>query len=281
VAAARNRGLAQATGEFISPLDADDVWHARNIELQVKALQDAGPRVAVSYAWYVVIDERGKFCSAGPQNKFCRKSAVLQAQLEGNFIGNASSTVLRRSSLRTVTGYDLTLRQRHAEGCEDQALYISLARDWDYTFVPEYLVAYRKHPGSMSQDRNRMMRSQAFVLTDLAQLRPPLPKYWIGRGIARLFEGDLTNALLLRQWSKAHAVIRQSAALSSWSLIELLGRRLPVRIWSFGVRRFGLRRRIAEPKRMVREFWLDADQSRRAPGGFNPASPSFRASHPG
>lgn len=38
VAAARNRGLAAAAGEFISLLDQDDVWLPRKLELQVHAL---------------------------------------------------------------------------------------------------------------------------------------------------------------------------------------------------------------------------------------------------
>src|ERR1700722_1513540 len=43
VALARNTALAQAKGEFVAPLDADDVWHPQNIALQVAALQKAGP----------------------------------------------------------------------------------------------------------------------------------------------------------------------------------------------------------------------------------------------
>ncbi len=45
VAAARNRGLEAARGEYISLLDQDDVWLPRKLELQVRALErnpDAG-----------------------------------------------------------------------------------------------------------------------------------------------------------------------------------------------------------------------------------------------
>src|SRR5439155_4413373 len=40
VAAARNAGIAAASGEFIAPLDADDLWDSTKIERQVRRLQD-------------------------------------------------------------------------------------------------------------------------------------------------------------------------------------------------------------------------------------------------
>lgn len=46
-ASARNAGWDQARGEYVAFLDADDAWHPRKIELQVKFM-DSHPGVAVS-----------------------------------------------------------------------------------------------------------------------------------------------------------------------------------------------------------------------------------------
>ena len=227
VAAARNTGLADARGEFVAPLDADDLWHPQNVALQVAALEKAGPDVGVSYGWFVTISEDGALYGTATQSQFGRKQEVLSAQLEGNFIGNSSSTVMRKAAVETVGGYDTTLRARNAQGCEDQALYISLARNWDFTFVPKYLIAYRVHPWSMSRDFERMARSQALVLADLHRLRPRVPGLRFGRGIARIYEGPLTTALLRRQWREAMETIKSSGSTSRWSLVHLLGLRMP------------------------------------------------------
>ena len=257
VALARNAALAEARGEFVAPIDADDLWHPQNLSLQVAALQKAGPHVAVSYAWFVTIDENGKFCGKGPEIKFAQKQDVLSAQLKGNFIGNASSTVMRKEAVNDVGGYDSSLRARGAEGCEDQALYISLAQKWDYAHVPHYLIAYRIHELAMSQDDVRMALSQAFVLADLHRHRPGR---WFGRGIARVYEGQLITAILQRRWDKIADVVRKSGSISRSGLIQLLLLRLPIRATGFVLRRVRKRAGLSEPvQNSTGAFWHAED----------------------
>jgi glycosyltransferase involved in cell wall biosynthesis len=47
---ARNRGISQSTGEFISFVDADDLWTPDKLELQLAALQQH-PEAGVAYSW--------------------------------------------------------------------------------------------------------------------------------------------------------------------------------------------------------------------------------------
>jgi glycosyltransferase involved in cell wall biosynthesis len=57
-------GLSEAKGEFISFLDADDLWTPDKLESQLKALQE-NPQAAVAYSWSDWIDESGQFLRAG------------------------------------------------------------------------------------------------------------------------------------------------------------------------------------------------------------------------
>src|SRR5262245_35299311 len=60
VGAARNRGIAEASGEFIAPLDADDIWYPDKLQKQVASLQRHGTEWGVGYCWLKSFNERGK-----------------------------------------------------------------------------------------------------------------------------------------------------------------------------------------------------------------------------
>src|SRR5258707_6035401 len=63
VAAARNRGIAEARADYIAPIDADDLWESTKIDKQMQAMMGGGPRVGLVYTWYALIDCRGKVIS--------------------------------------------------------------------------------------------------------------------------------------------------------------------------------------------------------------------------
>jgi glycosyltransferase involved in cell wall biosynthesis len=56
---ARNRGIYHATGEFITFLDADDLWTPDKLELQLTALQQHS-EAGVAYSWTHYMDEKGE-----------------------------------------------------------------------------------------------------------------------------------------------------------------------------------------------------------------------------
>ena len=157
VASARNHALAQARGEYVAPIDADDLWHPAKISRQVAAARRMPGVTGFVYCWFRDIDHADRVWRDGPALSVLGRA--LQRLAYFNFVGNGSAPLFARQALLSVGGYDERLRQRGAEGCEDLLVQLAVARRYGVTVVPEYLVGYRLTAGAMSGDAGRMHRS--------------------------------------------------------------------------------------------------------------------------
>ena len=173
VAAARNRAIEAAAGEFIAPLDADDLWHPAKIERQVQRMQEYGPETGLVYCWWAWLDETGKAVDRSPRWRV--EGRVLQRLVEVNFIGNASIPMYRRSFVQQHGGYSAKLREQGGQGCEDWDLTLRIAERHALAVVPAVLMGYRLRVDSMSAKCDTMWRSQAMVLAALAARQPSIP----------------------------------------------------------------------------------------------------------
>lgn len=202
VAAARNLGIEKSKGEFIAPLDADDIWRTENLEKQVNSFLKADDSVGIVYSWSFYIDENGfpvdDFCVAKVEGYF------YTTLLCHNFIGNASATLLRRSCLKEIGGYSMKLKDQKAQGCEDFDLYLRIAEHYQIKVVPEFLVGYRKLSNGMSSNYKSMARSHEMVLQNSYRKYPEIPAilYHLSRSSLYLYfarqsyqHGDSKTAL--------------------------------------------------------------------------------------
>lgn len=138
----RNRGISAANGDFIAFVDADDIWLPDKLAEQLAALQQAS-QSAVAYSWTNYIDEAGKFLRSGYH---CRYSGnVYQRLLKGSFLESGSNPLIRRIALKTVGGFDESLKT-----CEDWELWIRLASHYEFAMVPQVHVNYRITTSSKS-----------------------------------------------------------------------------------------------------------------------------------
>ena len=172
VAAARNRALAAAKGEFIAPLDADDVWDPTKLARQVDRIIAAGDNTGLVYCWWMWIDARSAILDCSPRWRIEGDAAKLLLQV--NFTGNASVPMYCRRYLEEVGGYDVTLRARDAQGCEDWDVALKVAERAGVCVVPSPLVGYRRSTGSMSAQIDRMWRSHSLVMDSALRRRPEL-----------------------------------------------------------------------------------------------------------
>jgi GT2 family glycosyltransferase len=198
VADARNRAIAAARGEFIAPLDADDLWDPTKIERQVRRMNEAGETTGLVYCWWVRVDVNGALLDCSP--KWHVEGRAAELLLEVNFTGSASVPLYRRRYLDQVGGYDVTLHERDAQGSEDWDVALKVAERSRVAVVPSWLVGYRRRQNSMSFRGDRMWRSHVLVLNGARQRRPELAP-----GSIRRSQGQLALHLAsVSFWSGAY-----------------------------------------------------------------------------
>ncbi len=173
VAVARNLAYLHSKGEYIAPIDADDIWYPQNLEKQVECLTKSEPFVGVVYSWSLDINEGG-LLTGGFYNSTIEGS-VHDTLVYKYFIGNASSSLIRRACFEKVGGYNCKFKLENAQGCEDWELHLRIAQYYQFKVVPEYLVGYRQIASSMSGNYAAMAKGHTLILADVRRYHSKVP----------------------------------------------------------------------------------------------------------
>ncbi len=152
----RNRGLERASGEFVSFLDADDIWTPDKLESQLHALQ-ANPQAAVAYSWTDYIDEQGKFIVSGTH--ITANGNVYEQLIVSNFLENGSNPLIHREALVQLGGFDEEL-----PAAQDWDMWLRLAQNFDFIAVPCVQILYRISANSLSTNLARQEKASLKVL---------------------------------------------------------------------------------------------------------------------
>ena len=141
-AAARNRGLARATGEWIAFLDSDDVWAPNKIERQQQYL-DRHPQCGLVHTGYYEFGERQRIVP-GPSHFLSGDHRVEHLLFAERWICT-SSALLRRN---------IPVRFREwAQRSQDIIFFGDvLSTGIAFGYVDEALVGYRLHAGSVNRE---------------------------------------------------------------------------------------------------------------------------------
>jgi glycosyltransferase involved in cell wall biosynthesis len=171
-AAARNSGIAVASGQYLLFLDADDILHPNAVEWLVQA---AAGRDDVLCVCGIRRFERDDDLESG--RCFVPTGSNLTLELLENNLNPPLAFLCSRKEINAAGGFDPSPR---IDACEDWEMWLRLVfAGATVVSVPRVAAFYRRHPSSHSRNLGRMAGSRAEVLYRTARrlrTRPELAR---------------------------------------------------------------------------------------------------------
>jgi glycosyltransferase involved in cell wall biosynthesis len=240
---ARNRGIREAKGELIAFLDADDRWLPHKTAKQVELLEQR-PKVGLVHTGIFVCSEETGEQWVGPADRTPFTGYCYPRIFWGHAVP-PSAAMIRKSVFDQVGVFDEMIR---GPSYEDQDLWLRIAREYEFAYIPEPLIIYRVHGanGSLNLQRNvedeyrvlvKTLREDPSLWTklDRARARQKLYGLAFSSGYGRVHAGETRRA---REFFRA-----------AWSHSPF--NPLPLAYWTFSFMPRRVRESITTMKRAI------------------------------
>ena len=162
LSSARNAGIEHSTGEYILPLDADDVLHPDYLEKLVPVLTiDKSLGIVSCCTKFFTTDIKKTSFDLIPQGTYWRYLLYVNQLI--------ATSLYRKECWEIVGGYDENMKK----GFEDWDFWLNISkRDWNYKIIPEFLFYYRKSRQSMLTEtiQNHSEEVKQYIFTKHKEL---------------------------------------------------------------------------------------------------------------
>jgi CMP-N-acetylneuraminic acid synthetase len=157
--ACANRAFAEARGDYVMRLDADDYLDESAL-LVLAAYLDRHPDVDLVYPNYHFVDEQGRHLGVENRMKVGDEAKLLDLPAHG------ACTMVRTRVLKAVGGYSET---SNAQDGYELWLKVLQRHQAQVGNVATPLFYYRQHAGSLSSDRERLLAARRQIKRELVE----------------------------------------------------------------------------------------------------------------
>lgn len=192
------RVIEASSAKYVTCLDGDDFYtDAYKLQKQVEFLEAHGEYAACFHnAWYA--DEKGRLYGLFNRPDFHAHHDAREFIRERWFVP-IHSAVLRREYIKFPDWYNTVMN-------DDYVVHLSVAKHGTYYFMPDVMVAYRRHAQNTSIAYRNQIVSDTQLCTILEKMKPLYPAEYAADFDARIaeYKAEIADLQLLQKqpWRK-------------------------------------------------------------------------------
>lgn len=146
-ASALNKGISHASGQYISWLSSDDVYHPEKISTQINLMKEHDS--SISYSSYKKINKNGTQLTDDIDGRFHFKDrATFYKKLKKDCFINGSTVMIEKEIFKKIGLFNEELKYAH-----DYDLWLRISQRYQFLYIDQPLVSYRIHQ-EMGTKRN-------------------------------------------------------------------------------------------------------------------------------
>lgn len=196
--APRNKGIKEATGEFVGFCDQEDIWYREKLEKQLKAYESATNKdnIGIVFSSADIIDKSGKKINSNitPIEGFLEDEEAYGRLLNYNFI-TACSALVPKKVIEEIGFLDESLI-----GVDDYDLWLRISQKYGVLGITEALCAWRTASGSLSADKTKLYKENEKIFDKLENKEQSVTvRIGHGKNLMKIF----VSAVLSKRYAEA------------------------------------------------------------------------------